>query len=244
MQNQTQLVLVHGWCGNQSMWKYQLDYFQGRHPVHTLNLRGHGDAAPHEEYSIHGFADDVVALLEQKQLHNVVLVGHSMGGAVCCEAAARLPQRVKAVIMADTFLYDYGFFSEEDIEETLAGLRKDLRATIQGLINQVVPESQPQVLKNYITQSLSQTPVGVAVPAFDSLLRWNLVGLLPHVHVPLHAINGDLVSPVAGKRYQHVIKEHRLDGTGHFLHMEAPERFNAVVELILRDMGESAPAMA
>jgi Alpha/beta hydrolase family len=78
-------VLVHGawhggWC-----WRFVAPALRKlRHDVHTLSLTGLGDrrhlARPEINLNLH--VQDVVALLEMEDLHQIVLVGHSYGGMV------------------------------------------------------------------------------------------------------------------------------------------------------------------
>jgi pimeloyl-ACP methyl ester carboxylesterase len=63
----------------------------------------------------------------------------------------------------------------------------------------------------------------------------DLTGLLPHIHVPVYAINSDLL-PTDAARIHRVLPDFHLDvldHTGHFLMLEAPTRFNP---LLLQDL--------
>ncbi len=71
-----------------------------RGPVLALDRRGSGDsvvATPRPlDVAVH--VADVVALLDAEDVDAAILVGHSFGGVVALEAAARLPGRVRAVV--------------------------------------------------------------------------------------------------------------------------------------------------
>ncbi|WP_370619722.1 alpha/beta fold hydrolase [Mumia sp. Pv 4-285] len=69
--------------------------------VHAVDLRGHGEASWEPPYTIAGMRDDVVALLDQRGLDVVDLVGHSLGGAVACRVAASHPDRVRRLVLED-----------------------------------------------------------------------------------------------------------------------------------------------
>ncbi len=76
------VVLIHGWPLSGAMWDYQLAEL----PKHNLRViaydrRGFGQSAkPFDGYNYDTFADDLKALLDALDLHNVTLVGFSMGG--------------------------------------------------------------------------------------------------------------------------------------------------------------------
>lgn len=78
----TPVVLIHGWPLSGAMWDYQLAEL----PKHNLRViaydrRGFGQSSkPFDGYNYDTFADDLRALLDALDLHNVTLVGFSMGG--------------------------------------------------------------------------------------------------------------------------------------------------------------------
>ena len=93
------------------------------------------------------------------------------------------------------------------------------------------PDADPKFV-NKVAYDMSLAPPAVAVPAMQALLRMDLVTLLPEVRVPVVAINSSLGQPVDEARIKKVLPSFKavtLENTGHFLMMEEPERFNAVL---------------
>src|SRR5262245_7744994 len=89
------LVFIHGWSCDRSYWRKQMKYFAPRYTVVAIDLGGHGDSGLNREtWTTPAFGEDVVAVVETLGLTQVVLIGHSMGGAVSVEAAQRIPARV------------------------------------------------------------------------------------------------------------------------------------------------------
>jgi len=101
----TTYVLVPGfWLGAQ-VWRTVADALREHgHVVHALDLTGMGErthlASPETDLTSH--VDDVVRLLEEQDLHDVVLVGHSYGALVTTGAADRVPERVARLVYVDT----------------------------------------------------------------------------------------------------------------------------------------------
>ncbi len=85
------VLLVHGWCCDHTYFAPQLGHFAGRgHRVVAVDLRGHGRSdKPHQEYTMQIFADDLAWVCERIGLEKPVVVGHSMGGIVAFNLAAR-----------------------------------------------------------------------------------------------------------------------------------------------------------
>lgn len=63
--------------------------------------RGHGSSDPAPPYTREGFLSDVVALLDHLGVPRLPVVGHSLGGANAYQLAARRPERVSALVVAD-----------------------------------------------------------------------------------------------------------------------------------------------
>src|SRR5262245_14330403 len=99
------LVLVHGWALDRRLWDGQVPALAARHRVVTLDLAGHGESGRQRaEWTMAAFGQDVKAVVEAVNAGQVVLVGHSMGGPVVLEAARRMPERTKGVVLIDTLL--------------------------------------------------------------------------------------------------------------------------------------------
>jgi pimeloyl-ACP methyl ester carboxylesterase len=102
------VVLVH-------TLRTQLEYFRVlideidrmRYDVIALDLPGHGEStAPRGDYTADYFSNAVEALLEHCALHDVVLVGESIGGSIALILAARGNPRLQRVVALNP--YDYG----------------------------------------------------------------------------------------------------------------------------------------
>jgi 3-oxoadipate enol-lactonase len=88
------LVFVHGAGCTGAVFNAQCAALPGSI---ALTLPGH--TTPGEPDRIEAFADAVSAELDARDLRDVVLCGHSMGGAIALELALRNPPRVRALVM-------------------------------------------------------------------------------------------------------------------------------------------------
>ena len=104
-------VLVHGawhgaWC-----WQRLLPLLGARgYQAHGPTLAGVGERINELSAAIvlDTHIGDVVALLEARDLWNVILVGHSYAGAVITGVADRVPQRLKALVFLDAVIVGHG----------------------------------------------------------------------------------------------------------------------------------------
>jgi 3-oxoadipate enol-lactonase len=99
------LLLVHGFGGAKDDFADHLDALATDHRVVSFDHRGHAlsDAPddPHA-YSLDRLASDTLAVAEALELHDVRLLGHSMGGMVTRRLALRRPDRFAALVFMDT----------------------------------------------------------------------------------------------------------------------------------------------
>ena len=104
-------VLVHGgWCGG---WHWDEVATRLRAQglrVEAPTLPGMAERAREAtpETGLHAHVDDVVALIERERLRDVVLVGHSYGGAVVTGVAHRCNERIAELVYLDGFVPRHG----------------------------------------------------------------------------------------------------------------------------------------
>jgi pimeloyl-ACP methyl ester carboxylesterase len=104
----TSFVLVHGgahasWCWDRLVPHLRSDPRVGA--VLAVDLTGHGarrGVKPLEAISLADYVDDVVREIEVRDLHAVVLVGHSLAGITIPRAAARVVDRMQRLIYLST----------------------------------------------------------------------------------------------------------------------------------------------
>ena len=98
------IVLVAGaWLGP---WAWDAGgprLHEAGHDVHTPTLPGMGDRVgeDHDGIDVTTHVEDLVGWLRERDLDDVVLVGHSYAGAVVTGAAAALPDRIDRIVYVD-----------------------------------------------------------------------------------------------------------------------------------------------
>jgi 3-oxoadipate enol-lactonase len=100
------VVLLHAVTSNQAIWLFSglTDALAADYRVTTFDLRGHGQSErPPTGYTSADMAADLAALHAALGLRPVALVGHSFGGVTAVHAAALYPDRVRGVILSDSF---------------------------------------------------------------------------------------------------------------------------------------------
>jgi pimeloyl-ACP methyl ester carboxylesterase len=115
------VVFVHGLGGDLEAWRGQLDHVRHTRAAVAYDQRGHGesDRASDGVYTIAALVDDLDAVLRGLKLGRVVLVGHSLSGAVLTEFAARHPDAVAGLVYLDA-VGDFSAIPREAIASMIA----------------------------------------------------------------------------------------------------------------------------
>ena len=94
------LLLVHGHPFDRTMWHPQLAL---GYRMIAPDLRGYGESTVVPgKTAFDVFAADLAALLDHLKVDRAVLVGLSMGGQIVLEFLRLYPDRVRALVLADT----------------------------------------------------------------------------------------------------------------------------------------------
>lgn len=232
------VVLVHGWANNANYWHEQLDALGARYTVVTLNLAGHGASGRNRgDWSMANYAQDVAAVARQIPNAHLVLVGHSMGAAVALAAVPLIGGRVTGVIAVEA-LRSVGLpaLAPAEIEERIAPFRTDFVGSTRNLVTGTLFQSNadPKLVQK-VAYDMSLEPPAIGIASMRSLLSMDFASVLPPVHIPVYAINSDLL-PTDAARIRKSLPDFTLDvldHSGHFLMLEAPARFNP---LLLKDV--------
>lgn len=97
------VLLVHGMMSSSRTWAGQVDRLAARHRVIAPDLFGHGDSAkPQGDYSLGAHAASLRDLLDELDVTGATLVGHSLGGGIAMQMAYLFPDRIEAVVLVSS----------------------------------------------------------------------------------------------------------------------------------------------
>lgn len=243
------VVLVHGHPFDRSMWAPQVAEFAGpQWRVIAPDLRGYGASSVTPVVSgLDVFAGDVAALLDHLGLKQVVLGGLSMGGQIVMEFYRLFPERVRGLILADTFP------RAETPEGKLARAAMADRLLAEGMApyaaevldKMVAPHNvtaMPDVAAHVLRMMSGTSPRGAAAALRARAERPDYCALLSEVSVPALVVVGadDEYTPVADAEYMHARLPHStlavIDGAAHMPNLERPAEFNDALRRFLASL--------
>src|SRR3989441_400283 len=232
------LVLVHCWTCDSSFWKDQIARLAKNRQVVTLDLAGHGSSGrTRTEYTMQAFGQDVKAVADELKLDRMVLVGHSMGGAVILEAAKLLGSRVVGLVPIDTLLDVEQSSDPKESDAVMAKMQADYKGQTTAFIRQYLfaPTTPPAVADRILAQTTAFPPE-IAISALRNNWNYNAAPGFDALKVPIVAVNGDRFPTnfAANRRHAPQFDAVIMKGVGHYPMLEDPARFGTLLDEALR----------
>lgn len=97
------VIFLHGWGGDVSAFLIFARRLCAEYRVTAAEFDGFGTTPePARPYGVDDYAAATVALMDERKIDRAVVVGHSFGGRVAMELAAKYPDRVAALALVDS----------------------------------------------------------------------------------------------------------------------------------------------
>ena len=232
------LVFLHGFACNRTFLAPQMEHFAAGHRVVSVDFLGHGESdTPEIQYRLPRFAADVARLLEHLNLKDVVVVGHSMGGAVALELAAGWPELVRSVVSVDTTLIS----SPERKTKALPAMLRTLKGphylmAARRFAGSMCLPSDGEALKAHVESVMSSPPRHVLLELTRALMAWDGPPALARLKRPLLYIGSrrPLTGQAAMLASSPWVQYAQAAGSGHFLTLLVPEQINAMIQRWLK----------
>jgi len=244
------LVFIHGFTCTHDDFAPQIAALESSWRCIAVDLPGHGASPAVAAPSVAACADAVNATLDALGLDAVVLIGHSMGCRVACEANRRSPKRVRGVVCIDG-----SRVLGEGVVERLAGRTTtpaDMTRFLEGFYADFWVDSSPAALRAAVDARRPGLDFAAARALLLDFVRWDQADVIPALQsvcapmlvlqttaldaamkrVPIPA---GLETPwMAAIRVQ--VRDARFTGiadVGHFPMLEAPEATTKALKAFL-----------
>lgn len=238
------LLLVHGLGTGAADWENQLPALSPHFRVIVPCLRGFGESErPPGPYTMGGFADDLIQLMDALGIDRFHLCGVSMGGAIAFELAARWPGRVHSLIVINS---QPSFALDTVKKRLLFGSRRWLArilglerlARLQARLN--FPGREYASLRASLRGRFHNTP-GPYLAALDAVGNWQVLSELHRISAPtlFIAAEHDYTSPAEKAYFASLLHDARVEivaGARHAVHVERPDQVNQIMLRFLRSI--------
>ena len=243
----TTLLLIHGFPLDHHLWDGQLAALSSLVRVVAPDMRGHGRSeVPPGPYSMEGHADDMVGLLDRLDVRRVIVAGLSMGGYIAFALWRRHPERVQALILADTRAEPDSPQAKASRDTAIAGVQqRGAAAYAREMLPRLLGSSSlvnPQIAERAFRIMASQ-PVQGTVEALKALRdRPDSRSTLPAISVPALVLVGQedaLTPPSEAEAMAKAIPDAGIaviPRAGHLSPLENARAVNRVLRRFLQEL--------
>lgn len=236
------VVFLHSLGGTRAHWHAQLPHVGKSGRAIALDLLGHGDNPTPwiGELTFDRVAKDVITTANHLGLERFILVGHSFGSGAAIACAGMIPEHVAGLLLADP----------------IGDQRQAPQAEMNAFIATLESEKYLPVLEHYWTQILFQatgsthdrvmndlmaTARDVVVSGLRCLSRFDPVAILRDYAGPTLSVTTPLNDlPYSLHKLIPELPHERIEGTSHWLQMDAPEEFNGMLTRFLEAVDGTA----
>lgn len=224
------LIFVHGAGGGKNEWLCQTLYFHGSEAV---ALPGHPAGTPCS--SVDDYMEWLHSYIQQQKYRDVVLVGHSMGGAIVQLYALKYGAELKGIILVGSgarLRVSPAILSS--LQEMTGSADAWKQYLSDNIYRSAVPEAKPAVIAERVR-------IGPAVMLSDSFAcdKFDIMRRVQDIRLPVLLIVGSQDTWTPPRYSQYLASKiaaattATIDGGSHWAFLEKPLEVNRAIEVFL-----------
>lgn len=224
------ITFLHGAGGNHISWWQQVPVFRDAYRCVTIDHRGFGQSIDTTGEGAKRFVDDLEALLDTLGIQRTALVAQSMGGRSALGFAVRSPQRVSALVMADT----WGFFDwpEQRALQSSLGADSSIPVTRRALAPSYYNDQPTMAFLYAQVQALNPPRDAEAAAMYMGDFTTDQVRQLQVPTLCLVGTDDVICPPPVIKAFHSILpgaEYAEVPGAGHSVYFEDAASFNRIV---------------
>ena len=232
-------VFVHGWAGDRSFWRPQMDDLSRDFHCLTLDLRGCGESSATPPFDLTQAADDIAAVIEDRGMGAAIVAGHDLGALVALLANSRHGDRVLGTVMVDPPL-------DSAARGAMGGLASQIRDSgsmepVGIFFERFFDEASDSAVREHVEDRMLACDPQVAAGQLtdNGFFAQHLGALLQAADKkPFMALWGSqpLGDPERLRQITFFLRQEPVTGAGHFLQLENPAMTNALLRAFVDDV--------
>lgn len=234
------ILYLHGVGGDSTSFDAQIGAGGPGFAHIAWDMPGYGDSAPLPEMTFAALAEAALRLIDALEIEKAHVIGHSMGGMIAQELAARHPDRVASLVLSATspaFGKSDGDWQKKFLAARLAPLDagKTPADLAPAIVEALVADGANEAAKAAAIASMSRITPEAYRAALTCLVTFDRRDALATIEVPTLAIAGEFdttAPPKVVARMADAIPGARyvlLPGVGHLANVESPAAYNAAL---------------
>ncbi len=222
------LVFIHGSGGTSDVWDEQLT-ISDEIDVAAVDLPSHGKSDTFQNLNLNLYVDAIHSLIEELRHHEVILAGHSLGGAIIQEFYFKYPDKVNKLILIGT----------GGRLRVLPAIFENLKNNFQEFLNSLPAgafyhKTSSSIIKGYL-EKISDVDPNVIYQDFKICDNFDRLQDVESIKIPCLIVCGkaDKLTPVKYSTYfDEKIERSKLvviEKAGHMVMLEKPGELNRVI---------------
>ena len=232
------LIVIHGLFGMGYNWNTLGKQFSKYCKVHLIDLRNHGRSPHSTDFNYDVMCEDVLEYMKDHNIQKPILLGHSLGGKVAMKFAFTYPEKTEKLIVADIVPRKYNTDFHQNLLSTLYKLPLEdfeKRDEVDKAFSLCV---ENQGVRRFLLKNLYRNKekkfswrfnIDVLLKELSTIQESYIIDGV--CDIPTHFIKGGKSDHI-NSNDELLIKKHFSDfsiaiieGAGHWLHAEDPEKF-------------------
>lgn len=95
------IIILHGLFGSSDNWLTQAKLIGAHFKVYSVDLRNHGQSPHSDDFDYKSMVADLEEFIDDHQIQNPIVIGHSMGGKAAMNFALAHPDKMSGLIVVD-----------------------------------------------------------------------------------------------------------------------------------------------
>lgn len=240
------LIILHGLFGSLDNWQTMVKMLSDEFTVYSLDLRNHGKSPHTDDFSIRLMAGDVMQFIQDHQLADLNIIGHSMGGKVALELLNLEDTLLHKMMILDIAPKKYPN-GHEQLFKAMFALDLNSMHSRKEAEEQMMPFIPDLGVRQFILKNLDRTKEG------NFIWKVNLESVYKHYD----EINKEIsfrqkfmtdVLFVKGSLSRYILPEDEtkikqllpnakfveIEGAGHWIHADKPDELMHVIKQFMQ----------
>jgi esterase len=245
------LIILHGLFGSSTNWKSIAQCLTKSYSVDRVDLRNHGASPWHDTMDYLDMADDVKQFIEQHQLENPILLGHSMGGKVAMQLALSHPELLTRLMVVDIapVAYPPAADGQMDVLAGMEAMEVEALSSRKEAEQRLVATIEDEATRKFVLTNLIRNEDGgyrwrlnlaSIRDNYDRLREKPLLG--EAFTKPTLFVKGALSNYIQAQNEEEILdlfpraSVKTIMQAGHWLHAERPQAFQKIAtDFLLQD---------
>ena len=243
------VVLLHGFAETSSIWQHQFDFLKDHCKVIVPDLPGSGESELFntKNLSIEEISDSIHSILNNENIKQCIMLGHSMGGYVTLSYAEKYNEKLKAFGLIHSTAFADSEEKKQNRKRSIDmmgdyGSYAFLKTTTPNLFTPAFKKEHNDVVDDLIEEGRQFKKENLQQYYFAMMNRADKTIVLKNTGLPVLFVAGaeDIAAPLSDVLKQvhqpEIAYIHIMENMAHMSMQEALDELNAILKNFINEM--------